>query len=654
VKEKIQSTLHAWSQVRGLPEIIALLGGAAYLVQSWVYAHTQSSVMDEGLYQVKGWLFVRGLYEPFQDFGPLTNHMPLAFYIPGVVQNIFGPGIRAGRYLSIVLGVVMLVGVWILVRRFASRWWAAAAIWMIAVNPMLLKMYSVGVSQVIIACMLVWVLVLSLGRDRTAWQLIAASVLAAAMWMTRINLAPVLLLLIVYIAWEYGWKRALNCGIAGFLAVALVHALFWPGILRLWAAWLPSSITPFLDAWREVGGGGLFWTPEFDALSRVRSLIQGMQFHFMGIGGAMAAWLLWRPRRDWSSDPKFKAAVFLSALLVSLFLLHAWASVGLDYCVYCLRRYLGFFSLLGILLLVLVLSEGIGAQGRVRRGMTYAILTGVVILLVFEVGLVFDPLNYILETPVPRVQNMAIQPGFTTLGIVLLNKFGLARGDFAHYFQNLGVHRIPWWVYAALVLAAIFLAAYLVMRSRQARSRTPYLSHAVLSLLVLLGAGFILSPTQLLGAGYDSYDCQMDVIESYERAGEELSDRIQPGAQIFWKGGNSPLPLLYLPEAKIYPAQLNGDYTFRIGGDPPEIARRSLWNQALAEEWWRESDIILIEERFYDEWRTESPALKEGEAFYSGLLDEIVGSDQYNEHEPTSPVLPCSSDSFIRIFERMP
>lgn len=62
--------------------VAAALAAVVYAVQSWHYAHTQLSVLDEGAYLVKGLLYALGRYLPFQDFGPSTNHMPLAFSFP--------------------------------------------------------------------------------------------------------------------------------------------------------------------------------------------------------------------------------------------------------------------------------------------------------------------------------------------------------------------------------------------------------------------------------------------------------------------------------------------------------------------------------------------------------------------------------------------
>ena len=47
---------------------LAFIGGVVYLIQSWIYAHTQASVLDEGAYLVKGYHFAIGKYFPFQDF----------------------------------------------------------------------------------------------------------------------------------------------------------------------------------------------------------------------------------------------------------------------------------------------------------------------------------------------------------------------------------------------------------------------------------------------------------------------------------------------------------------------------------------------------------------------------------------------------------
>ena len=84
------------------------------MIESWISLHTQESVLDEGAYLYKGFLFVSGQYRIYQDYGPWGNHMPLSFYIPGVVQTLFGPSLAVGRYFAWLLGALTLLGLWVL------------------------------------------------------------------------------------------------------------------------------------------------------------------------------------------------------------------------------------------------------------------------------------------------------------------------------------------------------------------------------------------------------------------------------------------------------------------------------------------------------------------------------------------------------------
>ncbi|NJN79103.1 MAG: hypothetical protein HC797_00750 [Anaerolineales bacterium] len=62
-----------------LPFAMAGLGAILYLIQAFIYAHTTVSSLDEGSYLIKGFYYLRGVYEPFEPYGPLTNKAPLPF-----------------------------------------------------------------------------------------------------------------------------------------------------------------------------------------------------------------------------------------------------------------------------------------------------------------------------------------------------------------------------------------------------------------------------------------------------------------------------------------------------------------------------------------------------------------------------------------------
>jgi hypothetical protein len=149
--------------------------------------------------------------------------------------------------------------------------------------------------------------------------------------------------------------------------------------------------------------------------------------------------------------------------------------------------------------------------------------------------------------------------------------------------------------------ALILLVALLVVKRRKAAAK-PKFGFAAHAWVILLLLAFLFSPTRILGAGYIFYDCPSDVIASYETAGATLASSVAPGGLVYWSGGDSAAPLLYIPEAEIFPAQLNDGYTFRIGGDAETLDRLSYWDETLRTRWLTEADYYLIEDRFYDDY----------------------------------------------------
>jgi len=152
---------------------------------------------------------------------------------------------------------------------------------------------------------------------------------------------------------------------------------------------------------------------------------------------------------------------------------------------------------------------------------------------------------------------------------------------------------------------------------------------------VLLVAGLVLSPSVVLGSGYRNYDCDGDVIERFDQVGAQLAGSIPAGALVYWSGGNSAVPLLYLKDASIFPPQINSSYTLRLDGDPDDLSRYGFWNEDLAKRWANDADVILIEERLFGGW-----------------LGELTESSDFDELQPTLPTAPCRDEASIHIFVR--
>jgi hypothetical protein len=616
------------------PELLALAAALIFLVRLAMFAHTQWSVLDEGLYLYKGLLYTRGVYRPFQDYGPLTNQMPLAFMIPGAIQVLFGPGLRTGRTFAILLALAMLLAVYLTSRRLGGRWIAAGIVWAVALNPAMGKIYSMAISEGLIACLLMWVMFLSLGEKRPAWQLALAGALAGVMILIRINMLPVLPLLALYVFWQDGWKAALVSSLAGLAVLVLGHAIFWPNILRLWAYWLPERITPFLAAWRAPADAPPLWDPHPTLRGRVGSFLVAFRYHFLALAGTLTAWILWPPRKAWRADWEFRAAVFLSILLLSLSGLHIWASLGNDYCTDCYPIYVSFYAGLGLLLVSVCAKYWVRGRSRVRTFAAAAVVLALLAAFTYVHTAAISGLlsrsfyNELLATPIPRVRDMRIQPGTAELWQLFANKFHF------QYEEILSAsHSLAAILLGACAVGLLLALFWLLAKAIQATNpRFPALGGVVLFLL----AGSILSPSALLGGSYQRYDCQTDVIRSFETAGSQLQKVIPAGSKIFWMG-YAPVALLYLENVEIHPSQLNGDYSFHLGGDPAELSRYGWWDESLGRQWLNEADYILIYQKYFRGW-----------------LAEAMEAGNYEELSPTASVAPCLPDAQIRIFRSGP
>lgn len=623
-----------------LAGLLSLLGGCVYFLQSIVYAHTLASMLDEAAYLYKGYLYATGKYVPFQAYGPWTNKAPLSFLIYGYVQTWFGPGLRTGRYFAIFVGLLMLVGLWIVARRLGGRWWAVLAVWAVVVNPWLIKEYSLAATQVIIACLLTWSMVFTLGTKQPLWRIVLGGILSGVIVMTRQNLLPVAPLLILYIFWQHGRKAGWLATLASAAVMIGIHVLFWPNILQLWTPWLPQGLTPFLDPWREPVGSVSIWNEGVISLSgRLFSFFQGYRYHFITLVGITMAWLFWARRKKWKSEFDFRTGLFVSALLAALWLTHAWASLGRNVCVFCYTEYISFFSPLGIILLVISFHSWDKKHSPLRT----AALTLVILALATGLGYsayedlsLKDTIDSVLKTLVPRMRNFQFLAGNVPLWRVLGNKYGWSYIESYEVFRRLIPAAAGFGVGIIVILLTVLLF-YGILKKLWFFKQSFELSAA----LIFLIAGTLLSPTLLLGGGRFAYDCGGDVIAAYESTGAQLTDLISPGERVYYEGSQSITLLLYLENAIIYPPQLNSAYSFRLGGDSNALWKLGLWNEFLANLWLLQADIILIED-VPDNYK------------YLTSLPGMLDSGSLRELPPIPPPVDCRRDPQIRVFEKVP
>jgi hypothetical protein len=600
--------------------LVAILAAILYLFQAFIFAHTTGSNLDEGTYLYKGLLFASGRYFPYQAYGPWTNHMPLSFLIPGAVQAWLVPGLRSGRYFFIFLGLLLLLGVWLVARRFGGKWWAAAAVAAIALNPLMINTYSIVVSQSLVACLLVWAMAFTLGAGRSTIQLAFGAILAGLTITTRENMLPLFPLLILYVFWQHGFRAGTWAALAGLLTIGIIHAIFWPDILGVWAGWIPSDL---LDPWRIRGGGSAIWTPDISLETRIYSFAHGLRSNFIPMMGmfCFAPFIIFK--KLWKSDSTWKAAFFLSVLFGGLVAGHAWASLLKNWCVFCFSGYLTFFSILGIFLIIIV-----NQSLHLNKSHLYTIFS--ILMVILSSTLVgfgsyreFGP--GLLELPLPRFSGGQIQSGSAPLYSYIENLLHIEFNDARPLVSTLAG------ILAAVVLITVIWIAHQKLKASNDSKKNLglFLVNSTLLLGLFLSAIPILVPESELDR------CNGDIIAAYEVAGEHLDSVIPAGAKVYWEGGLSVAPMLYIPGAEIYPPQINDGYSFRSGGDADTLLRYGFWNEELQGRWLAEADFILIEE-----WR------------YKPGWKQFLESNGFQEFERTVRLNPCREETGIRVFKR--
>ena len=626
----LKRQMKLWGAKSGIALVLALMGAAVYLAFSIHFANTQRSTIDEGLYLYKGYLLAKDIYHPYQDYGPRMEYSPLSYLTPGYVQLWFGPGLRTGRIFAIIVGGMALLGLWASARRLAGPWWAAMVVWAVALNPAVIRFYSFGLSQGLVTCLLMWMLFLVLGRNRETWQAPLSAVLAGLILLTRQNMAPVLPILLVYIFWQFGRKQGLIATLAGVIIVIVGNVVFLPGILVVWAPWLPATLTPFLNAWRQPEGVTPALNFQHDWITRLYTLLEGLRFHFVSLAGSIVGLVLWPARKAWKSDQQFRSGVFLAVLFFLLLGLHIWAGLGLSGInygnAYTVNPYLAFFAYIGLLFAIAVFSnfqKHLSASKQIFLSLLVILISAGI-----GYGSFLSTSPFLLYLRIPRIWSFfktgKILPG-VPIWDYLANKYSLP--------YNTSRWLIP--LLSGLLCGCLVLLISFAIRSFLNRKRLlQFYSFGAIVAVVFILAGILFSPTVALGGGFTQWECNMNVIKGYEQTGQFLASALSPGDLVYWGGGNAVSILLYVPNIKIFPQQLDDQWNFYHGGDDNTLARLGLWNDELAKLWRDKADVIIIKQVDFPIWQS--------------YLDK---SEFVELQSPKTP-LDCEPDTFLRVFIR--
>lgn len=181
---------------------LLLIGGlAGAVVMAVIYCFFGTTVYDEGGYAYEGWLVVAHGWVPYRDF--FTKVTPLIFYIYGIGQALFGPGLLVARITAILFALAGLGLGMIVARRLGGKWAAVATAWFFlpSLAPVAAQYQAFAISICAFFIMLA-LFFLTMPRARPLWLYLAGAA-AALLVLSRHDLIFPALVIWVYMLWVY-------------------------------------------------------------------------------------------------------------------------------------------------------------------------------------------------------------------------------------------------------------------------------------------------------------------------------------------------------------------------------------------------------------------------------------------------------------------
>lgn len=595
-----------------------------YAIQGIQLSEHMHPMMDEGSYLLKGMFYLKGIYSPYQEFGPITNKPPFSFYSLGISQLI-EPGLRSGRYFAVILGIVALIGLWLTIKRLFNIWWATGVAILVSFSTALIMYSSKAMTQVVTSLLLAWLSYFVLGKDRRLWHLCLGGFLAVLLPLTRQNLLPLYFLILIYLAWEHGKK--------GWISIAVSLSLFflclifyWPGLFSTYInTYLPgaagNSILTFFKIEFPVSTSDIFSNTDQGIVQETVILFQGFRNFLLPMIAAFML-LFTLPYRQILKAKYGKIILFLLSSFLFMVALHYYAVVSQNILINNFPSYLAFFWPIGFLLIPFAFTHTDRMKDR------YLILVVLFILLLFT-GLGFslfeNTSEFLLHLQVPRFKDMHFLPGTIEITSILTDKFNLVYKS-QRYFIGL---------LSGFLSGLLFLAiAWLVWKLVNAKFQRSSFTWTLFSVLMVIGV--VVSPTRSFSGDSTIIMCNSgDILTAQEKVGEELNSVI-PENSLVYLDYSTPISLLYLPGVKVFPPQINKYFYFSQSSDDRQLEKFGYWNESLANKWLKEAEYIILGD---SPGRTiEKNILKKDPERYSFILT-------------TSTVVPCIDKTDLRVYK---
>ncbi len=576
--------------VKFLPYVLAIFIIVAYVFQAVQYTHTIEPVMDEGTYLLKGKWYWEGTYQPFEENGPLTNKPPFAFYILGISQVLFKPGLASGRYFAVLLSVLLLIGQWLTVKRLAGSWWATLSISLYLISSAWIIYFSRAMTQVVTSLIIIWSLYFFLGKDRAQAELIIGAILSAVIVMVRQNMLPFYILTLIYIIWENGWRKSTFPVFSSLLVFVGMNLIYWPQIYQyIWQPLLPGFFNNLISSILHVdlltgNIGQPLLVYQYNPVYETQVFFDGVRYFFIPCMATLCSLILLFPKALFTDNEHRKTAYLAISFLILTCMHYAYALYE-NNVLYSFPAYYAFYLPIGVTLIPLTAKEWLKVESKTRQwilGITIlAISTGIGLSLYREIAPFFMNLN------LPSISQHTLV-GPYELWDVLLNRYYVSI-----HTQEFIIPTIVGFLGGLLILLIARLIFTLVHR-KEKRS-----TYGTILILVFFVLGYLLTPTFILAKNSSiAIIPDSNIPEEYEQTAQQLKTILPENALVYWDGF-TPILFLYLPELRIFPAQLNMEFYYRVNGDTTAIEEYGFWDDELAVRWMAEADMLVFSEETY-------------------------------------------------------
>ncbi len=563
---------------------ILILSIGLYFVQGINYSIHMHPMMDEGSYLLKGMYYLKGVYTPYQDYGPITNKPPFSFYSLGISQLV-EPGLRSGRYFAILLGVGILLGLWLTIKRLFNAWWAAGIVLFTSLSPALIMYSSKAMTQVVTSLLIIWMLYFILGEDRKPWQLYLGGILAVLLPLTRQNLLPLYFLTLIYLGWEHGRKGWYAAGVSIILFITALFT-FWPGLFITYAiTFLPEQTSKIVFGFLRIniindpGVSNYILARSKSIIPVIGILFQGIRNFFVPIiATAILTFIL--SYKAVLTNKKGKACIYLLVSYIGMIGLHYLGIVLNDTLINNFPSYLAFFWPLGMVLIPFCFTM------TTRNNDKYLIIVFLFTLFFFT-GLGFSLFevtsDYLLHLQIPRFKDFHFLPGTIEITNILTSKLNMVYKN-----QRYLIGCISGFV-AGITLLFIAWITWVGVKKKY-----PHISYTWTIFFVILLVGIIATPTKNFGGDSTIIMCNTgDILTAQEKVARELSSVIPKNSLVYYLN-KTPISLLYLPDIRIFPSLINKDFYYRKGGNNLELEKYGYWNDSLSEKWMEEADYLVL------------------------------------------------------------